>query len=84
MPSSYGIHSTDWIRPAQGAMVIVPGPAAFYHTLRGIYVGTAGDVTVTLPSGESVQFKNLAAGVIHPIAATRITAATAADIIGIY
>lgn len=82
MPEVYGVD--EWTRPAQGAVAIVPGAAKLEHLLRGIYVGTAGDVTVTLRSGDSVTFKNLAAGVIHAIAATHITAATATDILGVF
>lgn len=33
-----------------------------------LYVGTAGDVSVTLWDGTTVIFNNLAAGVVHPIA----------------
>lgn len=84
MAKTYAPHGTDWTRPAQGAFTITAGAAALAHTIRGIYVGVSGNVTVTLPSGDSVQFTNLAAGVIHPIAATHVTAATATGIVGVY
>lgn len=84
MPKNYNPNTTDWTRPAQGAFTITPGAAALAHAIRGLYVGGAGNVTVTLPSGESVQFSNLAVGVVHPIAATHVTAATATGVIGVY
>jgi hypothetical protein len=71
------------IRPAADAFAIAAGAGALATPIRGIYVGVAGDVTVTMPSGASVQFVNLASGVIHWIAATHVTAATAASIVGI-
>jgi hypothetical protein len=49
---------------------------------RGIYVGTAGHVKVTLAGGNTVTLKNLAAGMWHAMLITRVWAAslTAADI----
>lgn len=51
---------------------------------RGIYVGSAGNITITDRQGNSVQFVGLATGVIHPIQATAITAATAGSIVIAY
>jgi len=53
---------------------------------RGLYLGTAGDVKLTTAGGDTVTFKGLAAGIIHPIRATRVfaTGTTAADILGVY
>lgn len=50
---------------------------------RGIYVGTAGNILVTLASGDTVLLYNLAAGVIHKMAVKRVwaTSLTAANII---
>jgi hypothetical protein len=84
MAKTYNPDGTDWTRPAQGAFTITAGASALSHTIRGIFVGVSGNVTVTLPSGDSVQFTNLAAGVVHPIAATHVTAATATGIVGVY
>lgn len=35
--------------------------------LRGLYLGVAGDVAVVLGDGSSGTYKNMVAGVIHPI-----------------
>lgn len=40
----------------------------------GIYVGVQGDVKVDLVNGGTVTLKDLAAGVWHPIRATKIYA----------
>lgn len=53
---------------------------------RGIYVGVTGDLTVTLVNSSSSRtYKNLAAGVIHPIRARRVhdTGTTVTFIIGL-
>lgn len=54
---------------------------------RGIYVGGSGDLSVTMAGGETpITFVGLAAGVIHPIRASRVlsTGTTATGIIGVY
>lgn len=82
--ADYNPYSQDWTRPAGAAFAITASANDLSHITRGLYVGTAGDVTVTLEIGDSVTFKNLAAGVIHPIACVKVTAATATDILGVY
>jgi len=81
--SEFKIAGTDWTRPAQGAFAITAGASALAHEIRGFYVAVAGNVTVTTMRGESVQFVGVLQGVIYPIAATHVTAATA-TIIGLY
>jgi len=53
---------------------------------RGIYVGVSGDLKVDMVGVGTVTFKDLAAGVIHPISVSRVYAAgtDATDIIGVY
>lgn len=76
--------SADWTKPITGGFSITASANALTRPTRGIYVGGSGNVTVTLSeNGESVQFTNLAAGIIHPIAATHVTAATATGILGL-
>jgi hypothetical protein len=55
-------------------------------TTRGLYVGTTGDVKIDTEMGTTVTLKNLAAGMVHPIAARRVyaTGTTAADILGVF
>jgi len=84
MPANLPSHGTATIRPAQYAFAITAGASPLAHVTRGIYVGVSGNITVTTDGGDSVEFTNLAAGVIHPIAATHVTAATATGIVGVY
>lgn len=53
---------------------------------RGIWVGTSGNVKITTLAGTAVVLKSLVAGMVHPIGATRIWAAslTAADVYAVY
>ena len=49
-----------------------------------LYVGTSGDLTVTMAGGTDVVFKNVPDGTFLPIAVTKVKAATtAADIIAL-
>lgn len=82
---NYG--SDDWVKPIQDIAEVTAGASKLdTFPTRGLYLGTAGDLTVTLIDGTSVTLKNMAAGVWHPIAVTHVTAAAngAADILAGY
>ena len=65
---------------AQHATAISAG--ATVYTPSTLFIGTAGNVTVTTAAGDTgVVFKNLANGSILPVLVTAVTAATAADLI---
>ncbi len=53
---------------------------------RSVYVGVAGNLKITTPSGEDVTLVGLAAGIWHPFMAVRIwaTGSTATDIFAGY
>jgi len=82
-------HLTKQINgPVSSGAAITPDDAndLTYET-RGIYIGAAGDLKVTLAQDRStVTFTALSVGVIHPIAASRIwaTGTTATGILGLY
>lgn len=82
--SEYNPATTDWTRPAVAGFTITAGASPLAHVTRGIYVGTTGDITVTLQNGDSLELTNIAAGVVHPLACTHVTAATAGGIVGLY
>ena len=77
---------TDWTKPCTEAFAITASGDDLEHFTRGLYLGVSGDVTVTLVgSGSSVTFVGLAAGIIHPIAITKLTnAGDATGILGVY
>jgi hypothetical protein len=82
-------HLTKQINgPVSSGAVISPDDATdLVYETRGIYIGVAGNLTVTLAQDQSkVTFTALSIGVIHPIAASRVwaTGTTATGILGVY
>lgn len=67
---------------ARGGFVITPGAGAMAKQAHGIYVGGAGNISVTCPDGSTLTFTAVPAGTILPIRATHVTAATATGLIG--
>ena len=67
-------HNPDFVGSVQRAYVanISDDTDLTNGTCRGLYLGTAGDVTVRFEDGTEVLFANLAAGVVHPISCRRI------------
>lgn len=65
-------NTTDWTRSIRKAVIKTASPTPF-EECRAVYLGTAGDMTVTFIGGESVEFNNMAAGVWHPLAIVAIT-----------
>lgn len=51
-----------------------------------IYVGTAGNVQVSTPEGDTVVFTNVASGAVIPVQVSRVwaTSTTASGLIAIY
>jgi hypothetical protein len=68
------------------AVAITPSDSVnLDKTTRGVYVGVSGDV-VAIIGGEAITFTAMAAGIIHPIAVTRVnaTSTTATNLVAIY
>lgn len=73
------------VGPINGGPVTVTASdvTEYSPSLRGLYVGSTGDVAIVFASGESVTLQNLAAGAIHPIAAIKQILATGTTATGI-
>jgi len=57
--------STDSTAPAHGAVAITPSDATTFPVTRGLFVGTAGNITVRMADGQDVlQFTNVPVGMI--------------------
>lgn len=78
--------SSDELGSAYDAVHVVTDDSATIQKTRGLYVGTSGDVRVTMAGGHTVTYKNLSAGIIHPIevVAVKSTGTTATDILAVY
>lgn len=73
--------------PAEHAVAITTSDSVdLANATRGLYVGVSGDVKVNTVGGDTVTFVGLAAGIIHPIRATRVylTGTDAVNIVGVY
>lgn len=74
--------------PGAHAFVITPSDSAdLARRTRGIYVGVSGDLTVHMAEdGQSILFKDLAAGIVHPIAVIRVLSAgtSASSLLGMF
>lgn len=68
------------------AIAIVPSDAVDIPVTAGLYVGTGGDIKMTMSDGSVVTRKNVAGGVTHPWSVKRIWASgtTAIDMVGDY
>lgn len=80
-------HVLDPTAPADNGFAVTPADATdLTHVSRGLFVGVAGDVKATLSISGTVTFKNLAAGVFHPLQVRRVwsTGTTATDIVAVY
>lgn len=78
-PRSHIVGATD-------AFLITPNDSVNLIKLtRGLLVGTAGAVRVTMLSGAVITFPTLSAGIIHPLQVVRVhsTGTTATGLIGL-
>ncbi len=87
MANTFSSHSSGLESPGEHAFAVTPSDSVdLTYVTRGIYVGATGTLKVTMLGGEAVTFTGLAAGVIHPIRASRIwaTGTSATTILAIY
>lgn len=79
-------HSADATRPAAKAVVVTPSDVTDLGVTRALYVGTGGDVVVTMAEqGTNITFANVASGTVLPIQVRLVLAATSAsEILALY
>lgn len=75
----------DAISPAAAAAAVTPHDTNLIDPTKGIYVGTAGDLKVTMLDGTALTFTALAAGIVHPLTVVQVfsTGTTAANIVAL-
>lgn len=78
---SYQHYSASADAPATDAYAITPGASALPRPVKALFIGGAGDITVTTWQGTSITF-TVPAGFILPLVCTHVTAATATGIRG--
>ena len=86
MPDRFQNHAGGLEAPASHAFAVTPSDAAdLPETVRALYVGGAGALSVVMASGAEVVFANLAAASILPVRASRVkaTGTSATQIVGL-
>lgn len=72
--------------PANDGFSVTPSDVSTLTDItRAIYVGTAGNISLTLTSGAALTFMNVPSGTILPVRATEVkaTGTSATDLIGL-
>ena len=83
MADNYENHHVSLESPAVSGVAITPSTADIDPVTRAIYVGGSGDITVTFPDDTVVTFVAVAEGIVLPVRAKKVTAATATGLIGL-
>lgn len=79
-------HVSGLDSPARDAAAITPSDATdLPRPCRSIYVGSAGNLQVTMVSGATVTLTGLLAGVVYPLRVQRVwaTSTTAANLVAL-
>jgi len=79
MTDRFANHTAGFDAPASDAFVITPGSSPLPLVTRAIYVGTDGDIVVTMLAGTSVTFAHVAAGSMLPLRASHVLSGTTAS-----
>ncbi len=70
---------------AHGAKTITPSDSTVLEITRGLFIGTTGDLTVTMADGHDAVFVNLPSGSVLPIQVSKVkTASTATNLLALY
>lgn len=77
-----GYGNVEW-GPYENAAAVTPGAGALAAVTRALYIGGAGNVTATV-GGTSVVFTAVPVGIVLPVRATHVTAATATNIVALW
>jgi len=85
MKNDFETHTVGLASPARASEIITPSDVAeLAHATRSIYVGTGGDVTLRMVSGEAVTLTNAQPGAFYPIRVIQVlaTGTTASNLLG--
>ena len=86
MADTFPVNSNDLGQPATGAAAITPHDTNELAVMsRYVYVGTTGNLKVTMRDGTTVTFTSVPAGTVLPIRAKVIwaTGSTASNIVAL-
>jgi len=78
-------HSANATVAAHGAKAVAPSDSTIFEITRGLFIGTTGDILVTMADGHDAAFLNLPSGSLLPIQVSKVKAAsTATNILALY
>lgn len=86
MPDRFKTYSKSLEGPATHGFAVSPSDSGPLEEItRALYVGTVGDIALTLSSGATVTLANVPAGTVLPIrvSAVKATGTTAGHIVGL-
>ena len=77
--------SVTQTQPGQDAESITPSDTGNIAGMRGLYVGSGGNVKVDMQGGTTITFSNVISGTILPIKASRVysTGTTATSLVAL-
>lgn len=87
MPTAAYLTADATVSAHRAAAITPSNTVVFAQPTRGIYVGSAGNLTVEMPDTDApVLFVGLLAGVVYPFQVTRVyaTGTTAASLVALY
>jgi len=84
MPGAY--RTADATVSAHDGRAVTPSDSTDINGSRGLWVGTGGDIQVTMSSEQVLTFEAVPSGYLLPIQVTRVwaTGTTASGIIALY
>jgi hypothetical protein len=84
MTSAY-IKADDTVS-ARRAVAVTPSDATSFEPTRGLYIGAAGNVAVSMVDGGNATFVGVAAGSVLPVQVTKVlaTGTTATSVLALY
>ncbi|MET3699349.1 hypothetical protein SAMN05877753_10212 [Bacillus oleivorans] len=82
--TDWNVHLTE--NYYKGASAVTPNDVGTIPETKGILVGGAGNIAVTMKDGSSVTLTGLSAGTIYPLSVTQVnlTGTTATNIVALY
>jgi len=86
MTDNYNTYKPGLTSPANKAFTITPNDVSeLEEVTRALYVGSSGDISLIMKSGQTIIFSGVSAGSILPIRVSHInsTNTTASNIIGL-
>jgi len=71
---------------AHGAASVTPSDSVEIPITRSLYIGTSGNLKVTMADGQEITFLNLVAGTIFPVQVIKVwsTSTTVTSIVALY